>query len=563
MQVLDANSGRMYYFNTASGETSWYPPASANLLADPARCFVYPQQPAASLYHQQQQHHYQLQQTQNHMTLHQQMPMQQFSPVTEHNEVEDDDEDGFDNGDPSEDEEVHLCSMNSMPTIPHIPQHARQFQEQQYQELATESSVDTHDEHMLSRTPHGCLDTRLDAQQETIGQPDGNCGGSARTEEDGHSEELDLEDEFSEADEDSFFFDGKDVRCWGRPERLRNFEHVSIPEPGPHHTRFRSLSSIDQQSLEQLAAYGLRRRRGSRAVLDTDALCVTDSANPSSTLNGNRRRGSSFAIARGSERRAGNFRQRSRSFDSGDDESALYNPDATEDLHCVSAVIHAHIVQFVLASSTFIHPRYAIFEEVPGASAAADAAAHNQDDSATDVSANGAASPYTERVRRRRKRSSVGMAIPTREAIFSFLKDVYVKAQMEKECILMSFVYLERLLKATRGQLSLNESNWKGVVLSTMILASKVWDDLSMWNGDFAKICPAFPIKRINQLEVCLLEAMEYQVRVSMSQYAKYFFQLRSMRKVLGIPIVQTQDDALSQQVRRCQNRRNTVFHVR
>ncbi|GBG28180.1 Cyclin-Y-like protein 1 [Hondaea fermentalgiana] len=303
-------------------------------------------------------------------------------------------------------------------------------------------------------------DTNVDADANTAQRP------TVSTEaEESLSDRNSCDDSDNGSVEDSF--EGLiDARCWGRPAHLRNVSEDG-PEPmASAHARFRSLSSIDKQSLEQLAAYG-RKRRPKR--------------HPSSSS--------------------------SRSLGEGDFESAITNPDATEDLLCSCMQQSA---------------------EVAGQGKAA---------GSSDVNA--------VRGRHRRRRSSLGIAIPTRNAIFAFIQNVYLRAQMEKECILMSFVYLERLLKATRGQLALNESNWKGVVLSTMILASKVWDDLSMSNGDFAKICPSFALKRINQIEVCLLEAMAYEVRVSSSQYTKYFFQLRSMRKVLGIPIIKSQDDAL------------------
>jgi hypothetical protein len=65
-----------------------------------------------------------------------------------------------------------------------------------------------------------------------------------------------------------------------------------------------------------------------------------------------------------------------------------------------------------------------------------------------------------------------------------------------------------------------------------MVLASKVWDDLSMWNCDFSKIGPsgmAFTLQRTNELEVALLSALEYRVKVGASEYAKYYFLLRGM----------------------------------
>jgi len=274
-------------------------------------------------------------------------------------------------------------------------------------------------------------------------------------------------------------------RCWGRPARVRNQDCETEQGLIRRRNRFKSISSIDSKSLEVIARFAQERRSYSSSKLVHHAR-----------------------------------RQRSNTLSSLKKTKSIADFDATEELQCVAAVIHAHMAQFLLAGARESHEQYDVFKEKPRMALAPPLFPE----------------PLAWDSSRRSAR------LPTREAIFSFLQDVFVKAQMEKECILMSFVYLERLLKATRGGLTLNELNWKGVVLSTMILASKVWDDLSMWNSDFSKICPEFPLQRINQLEICLLEAVKYEVRIMGSQYAKYYFQLQSMRKALGIPI-EAQDD--------------------
>jgi Cyclin, N-terminal domain len=103
---------------------------------------------------------------------------------------------------------------------------------------------------------------------------------------------------------------------------------------------------------------------------------------------------------------------------------------------------------------------------------------------------------------------------------------------MEHDCIIMSLIYVERLIKQTQGSLRPRSSNWRSVLFSCMVLASKVWDDLSMWNADFSQTCPAgveFSLARINELEIAVLNALEYKTKVVASEYAKYYFLLRSM----------------------------------
>ena len=53
-----------------------------------------------------------------------------------------------------------------------------------------------------------------------------------------------------------------------------------------------------------------------------------------------------------------------------------------------------------------------------------------------------------------------------------------------------------------------------------------------MWNADFSNTCPAgvqFALQRVNELELAVLTALKYKVKVPASEYAKYYFLLRSM----------------------------------
>lgn len=126
-------------------------------------------------------------------------------------------------------------------------------------------------------------------------------------------------------------------------------------------------------------------------------------------------------------------------------------------------------------------------------------------------------------------------SVPSLESLAKFMHGIYKKAQLESECIIMSLIYVERLLKATNGELELRPNNWKAILFCSMVMASKVWDDLSMWNSDFSKICPPFTLQRVNQLELAYLNAVQYRVRVAASSYAKYYFHLRAMCKPLGV----------------------------
>ena len=124
--------------------------------------------------------------------------------------------------------------------------------------------------------------------------------------------------------------------------------------------------------------------------------------------------------------------------------------------------------------------------------------------------------------------------IPTLVEIVDFFHSIFDKAQMESECIIMTLIYCERSMTVTRGKLKIRYDNWKSILFGCMIMSSKVWDDLSMWNVDFSNVCPSYTLARVNALECALLEIFNYEVKVSASEYAKYYFHLRSMMVTLG-----------------------------
>jgi Cyclin, N-terminal domain len=126
-------------------------------------------------------------------------------------------------------------------------------------------------------------------------------------------------------------------------------------------------------------------------------------------------------------------------------------------------------------------------------------------------------------------------SIPNLEEIKAFYHEFYKRSQMEFDAIIMSLIYVERLIKETNGALMPTTDNWGSVVFSCMVLASKVWDDLSMWNIDFSNVSvnssllSSFSLKRINQLELAVLTCLNFAVTIPGSEYAKYYYLLRNM----------------------------------
>jgi len=105
--------------------------------------------------------------------------------------------------------------------------------------------------------------------------------------------------------------------------------------------------------------------------------------------------------------------------------------------------------------------------------------------------------------------------IPSLNTIVDFFKLIYSKSQLECECIIISLVYIERFTKRTQGRFVLKQNNWRSCIFACLMMSSKVWDDLSMWNIDFSHVSSSFDLNRVNDLEMCLLSTLKYYIKVS------------------------------------------------
>lgn len=115
---------------------------------------------------------------------------------------------------------------------------------------------------------------------------------------------------------------------------------------------------------------------------------------------------------------------------------------------------------------------------------------------------------------------------PPPEALKAFITKVFKEAEVGEEVIVMAWVYLTRLCAISPVRLA--ASNWKLLVLSCFMLASKVWEEEAVWNEDFLQLFPAISVKKFAAVELKMLNLMSFEVCVKASQYAEAYFSLTS-----------------------------------
>jgi len=117
--------------------------------------------------------------------------------------------------------------------------------------------------------------------------------------------------------------------------------------------------------------------------------------------------------------------------------------------------------------------------------------------------------------------------IPTAHEVYEFLSELFFKASLSAECSIVCLIYVERLMEMAKVPLLAN--TWRPVVMSGLLLASKVWQDLSSWNIEFSQVYPQYNIASINQLEKLFCQEIKWDLFIPTSAYAKYYFALRSL----------------------------------
>jgi hypothetical protein len=115
--------------------------------------------------------------------------------------------------------------------------------------------------------------------------------------------------------------------------------------------------------------------------------------------------------------------------------------------------------------------------------------------------------------------------VPSSWHMYTFLRDAMVGWKLSPEVAVVTLLYAERFEKVTG--VSVTPDNWERLAIACMMLASKVWDDDSYENAEFAQICPLYSVDEINTMERVFLKLVDYKVIVGGAEYASTYFRLR------------------------------------
>uniref|UniRef100_A0A8C9J0J2 Cyclin-Y-like protein 2 n=1 Tax=Piliocolobus tephrosceles TaxID=591936 RepID=A0A8C9J0J2_9PRIM len=119
--------------------------------------------------------------------------------------------------------------------------------------------------------------------------------------------------------------------------------------------------------------------------------------------------------------------------------------------------------------------------------------------------------------------------VPEHKFIYRFVHVLFKATNLTAEFAIVTLIYIERLL--SYAEIDLCPTNWKRIVIGAILLSSKVWEDVTIRNREYCKLFVNTSIEDINELERQFLQLIDYNIKVSGSVYAKYYFHLRSLAK--------------------------------
>jgi len=125
------------------------------------------------------------------------------------------------------------------------------------------------------------------------------------------------------------------------------------------------------------------------------------------------------------------------------------------------------------------------------------------------------------------KKNKEHYEIPTEQQIYEFAHQLFKAVRLSSECSIVCLIYVERLMEVAK--VPLLASTWRTIFMCGLLLASKVWQDLSSWNIEFSSVYPQYSLDSINRLELQFLRLVKWDLYISSTLYAKYYFALRSL----------------------------------
>eukprot|EP01124_Arcella_intermedia_P022136 TRINITY_DN3238_c0_g1_i1.p1 TRINITY_DN3238_c0_g1~~TRINITY_DN3238_c0_g1_i1.p1 ORF type:complete len:275 (-),score=33.26 TRINITY_DN3238_c0_g1_i1:228-1052(-) len=129
---------------------------------------------------------------------------------------------------------------------------------------------------------------------------------------------------------------------------------------------------------------------------------------------------------------------------------------------------------------------------------------------------------------------------PTIQQIENFFLQIFTSKDLSVECAVTAAAYVDQLFKVSN--IKLNQTNWRKICFISILEADKVLRDKLVWNEDYKDLIPDIDLLEVRKLERAFLKYIEFNLTLSQAQYARYYFDLLSLRRPGEVGMMEEED---------------------
>ena len=111
--------------------------------------------------------------------------------------------------------------------------------------------------------------------------------------------------------------------------------------------------------------------------------------------------------------------------------------------------------------------------------------------------------------------------------VILFIRKVFEKMQLATECLIISVIYLDKIM--INGGIEIRYCNWRPLLFTAILTASKFWEDFNVWNIDYVESIGLYSLKSINRMESEFLSLCGFHLFVSAELYNQYYIAVKDV----------------------------------
>ncbi|TNJ29679.1 putative Cyclin fold protein 1 [Giardia muris] len=118
--------------------------------------------------------------------------------------------------------------------------------------------------------------------------------------------------------------------------------------------------------------------------------------------------------------------------------------------------------------------------------------------------------------------------VPTFKEVYTYIYKLFRKAQVEPECLVAAIIYLQAFLALPHG-LRITSETWERLTFVFIMIASKVWDDISCSSRSFALCASDFSLRDLNTMERVVSRDLGFNYFLTANDYKEFYYRLKDI----------------------------------